>query len=134
MRLSFSFFYNTVPLSRSLSSSEAHLSQAHFLNSGLLSSLCLPPMLLIRRHHRSLSSSDPLWTHTQLRPLKLTRSLKLNSSLRPTPPIPLRPTSLPLIHFRSVVSIFFMWMIGIFDLGITSKNVGFLIYDILLLF
>ena len=36
--------------------------------------------------------------------------------------IHLRPTSLLLIHFRSVISVFFMWMLGIFDLGITSKN------------
>ena len=40
----------------------------------------------------------------------------------PKPSISLKTTSLLLIHFRSVVSVFFIWMLEIFYLGITSKN------------
>ena len=36
--------------------------------------------------------------------------------------IHLKPTSLLPIHFKSIVSVFFMWMLEIFDLSITSKN------------
>ena len=47
-------------------------------------------------------------------------------SRTPKPPICLRSTlsstSLLSIYFRSVVSVFFIYMLGIFDLGITSKK------------
>ena len=103
-----------------LFSYRASLSHSHLSNFSQAHSLKLSPLYFtfivigpthpLRRRHRS--STSP--TH---QPSQAADQPQTHATIR------LRLTSLPLpTHFRSV-SVFFMWMLGIFDLGITSKNV-----------
>ena len=120
----FTFFYShTMPLSQSLSfdapslkTLSSLLSQHRSLKLTLSTSLSQAHSFITagpthsqRCHHRSLTSL----TH---QPSQAADQPQTDAAIH------LRPTSLLPIHFKSVVSVFFMWMLGIFDLGITSKN------------
>ena len=85
-------------------------SQAH--------SLKLSPLCFNAAGPRSSTSLPPKLDVTDPPADPLSRTPKPPISLKPTPPS----TSLPPIHFKSVVSVFFIYMLGIFDLGLTSKK------------
>ena len=95
----------------SLSHLLSKLSQAHSLK---LSPLCFTAIGPTRsstslplKLNVTYSPADPL-SQTPKPPINLRPTLSIR--LRPTPPI----TSLSLIHFKSVVSVFFIYMLGIF--------------------